>query len=755
MATVAEKSKPIPSWKGQIAQLRRQIRTHILLKGMAVFCVTVAVGFWVSFVVDWIWEPPLEVRVALLIGLIPLSLWIVWQFSLNRLCVPLSDSSMALLLERRYPMLQERLLTVIQLDGLADESDTFDPRLLSHVGNELEPLFPLANPQKVLSTRPLVRAFSAVLFLLLTILTFCLLQSAEVEVWAARNLAFQDVRWPRATRIQVDGFIAGDDGVRMKKVARGGQVNVRVRADLEYELPQRVEIHFASDDGRERKMGMTRLKGAIPGRDASQEYEYVFKNIRASTPLAIVAYSNRLFSKADRIDNLRIDAVESPALVDVQLHYSYPDYLRKPPATGSIRLNEPIPLGTTVHVVGQSNKPLSRAGLRQTLRDGSTIDKQIAIDQKNADKIEVHLPSVQMDTQLDFQLFDVDQIENVEPLRLVLRTLEDALPEINVGLEGIGKSITPLARVPIRGMVTDDYGVAEARIAYAIDSGSENYMPLTLSEKGELGGSDPYAFEIEALQLQPGQTLSVQLQASDYCDLRDELKYGEGSKYTLKIVTESQLRAELETREKILRRRMETILSEAQRMEDSLKRMHSESTKAAQVENSNKESASDRKSSIRMVRIESALDSADRMRHETANVAIEFERILIELRNNRVAFLGELEQRIGGRIIDPLRRISMDAFPVLEQSLRQVREDIANDVSFATPLSTTQKNLRSILQQMQNVLENMLKLQRFNEVLTDLRKIIDAQQRVSQQTLQQRQRLEKQLKEQLKKGLLD
>ena len=119
--------------------------------------------------------------------------------------------------------------------------------------------------------------------------------------------------------------------------------------------------------------------------------------------------------------------------------------------------------------------------MRQTLRDGSTIDKQIAIDQKNADKIEVRLPSVQMDTQLDFQLFDVDQIENVEPLRLVLRTLEDALPEINVGLEGIGKSITPLARVPIRGMVTDDHGVAEARIAYTVDGGSENYIPLKLS----------------------------------------------------------------------------------------------------------------------------------------------------------------------------------------------------------------------------------------------------------------------------------
>ena len=60
-----------------------------------------------------------------------------------------------------------------------------------------------------------------------------------------------------------------------------------------------------------------------------------------------------------------------------------------------------------------------------------------------------------------------------------------------------------------------------------------------------------------------------------------------------------------------------------------------------------------------------------------------------------------------------------------------------------------------MLRQMQGVLENMLKLQRFNEVLAELRKIIDAQQRVAQQTLEQRQLLEKQLKEQLKKDLLD
>ena len=56
---------------------------------------------------------------------------------------------------------------------------------------------------------------------------------------------------------------------------------------------------------------------------------------------------------------------------------------------------------------------------------------------------------------------------------------------------------------------------------------------------------------------------------------------------------------------------------------------------------------------------------------------------------------------------------------------------------------------------MKQVLENMLKLQQFNEVLADLRKIIDAQQRVSRQTLEQRKRLEQQLKDQLKKDLLE
>ena len=752
MATVTQNNQATPGWAGEIAQLRRRIRGHILIQSLAILCTMLAVGFWCSFALDWLWEPTIKIRIALLSIFIPIGLWVVWRFSLSRLGVPLPDSSMALLLERNYPFLQERLLTIIQLTGDKEEDREFDPRLLEHVSHELESLFPLTGPRRILNSRPLLRSFVWSSSLAFSILVFYLLQPTLVQIWASRNLAFRDVRWPRATQIRVEGFVVGEDGVRRKKVARGGEVSLTVRADLAYELPERVEILFNTVDGRARRVGMTRLKAAIPGRDTDQEYAYVFKNVRASTPLSIVARSGRLFSKPDRIDGLQIDAVESPALVDIQLHYTFPGYLKMPPETGSVRLNEPIPRGTRVQLVGQSNKPLSRAILRRSEIGGEASEQQIEVDRENAEMIDIDLSAVNQDTRLDFRLFDKDHIENVNPVRLVLRTLEDALPEVDVAPVGIGKSITPMAVIPLQGGVRDDYGVAETRVVYAVDGGADTFLPASLPTNGTWEAENPFAFEIEPLQLQPGQTLSLQVQARDFCDLRDMPTYGEGAKYSLKIVTESQLRAELESREKILRRRMETIFSEAQRMEDSLARLDSG---PADTDSLSGDSAIDRRDSIRMVRIESALESADRMRHETANVALEFERILTELRNNRVAFLNELEQRIGGRIIDPLRRIASESFPELEQSLQLVRGKIIDADSFSTPLAAARGDVRLILQQMQQVLENMLKLQRFNEVLADLRKIIDAQQRVSQQTLEQRKRLEQQLKDQLKKDLLE
>jgi hypothetical protein len=416
-----------------------------------------------------------------------------------------------------------------------------------------------------------------------------------------------------------------------------------------------------------------------------------------------------------------------------------------------------------VRALGRANKPLRSATYRKLPTTAESVGTSIPITEHDRQSFEVDLGVVGEDTQVDFQLLDIEGITNQQPIRLLLRVTPDEKPVVSIELSGIGKSITPFAALPIRGVVNDDHGVAKTWFDFYVDGASEQRLDFTLPDSGQLDDAERLAFDVEPWQLQPGQRLSLQVKAADHCDLRAEPLIGESNRYQLRVVTESQLRADLETRERLLRRRFETILAELRRMDDSLKRMVPLDPEVLETglpagETKTVESGSvgpGRAVSIRLVRVEAAIQSSDRMRHETASIAEEFARILTELKNNRVSFIEELERRIDDQIVTPLNTITSQQFPRFDRELQKLRE-VAGDTGKLTPeVDRSRKQLRRIISRMDQVLESMLKLQRFNEVLADLRKIIEAQRQVSRQTLEQRRLLEKQLKEQLKKDLLD
>ena len=126
-----------------------------------------------------------------------------------------------------------------------------------------------------------------------------------------------------------------------------------------------------------------------------------------------------------------------------------------------------------------------------------------------------------------------------------------------------------------------------------------------------------------------------------------------------------------------------------------------------------------------------------------------------ELKNNKVAFFEELERRIGGGIVVPLNQIVDQQFLQFDRDLKRLRHALEDQQSLFAEIESSQQQLSKIIRALENVLKNMLDLQKFNELLADLRKIIHGHKQVSKQTQEQRQLLEKQLKEQLKKGLLD
>ena len=90
-----------------------------------------------------------------------------------------------------------------------------------------------------------------------------------------------------------------------------------------------------------------------------------------------------------------------------------------------------------------------------------------------------------------------------------------------------------------------------------------------------------------------------------------------------------------------------------------------------------------------------------------------------------------------------------------EQQLEQMRGVLDEEGQRVARAVEARRQVNTVLAEMQRILTNMLELQKFNDVLANLRRIIKDHKRISELTAQERERLLKELKDKLKRGLLD
>jgi hypothetical protein len=255
------------------------------------------------------------------------------------------------------------------------------------------------------------------------------------------------------------------------------------------------------------------------------------------------------------------------------------------------------------------------------------------------------------------------------------------------------------------------------------------------------------------LELQPKQKLHWAVQAADACALEDGPNVGSSQRYVLEVVTAEQLRAMLEARELTLRRRFETIIEEltdTRNMLSGIEMLPSRAaveTKPATVPEGNEPGDDDAtkpaasSAASKALQVERVLQNSQRSSHETLQVALAFDEIREEMINNRVD-TEELKARLKEGVADPLRRIVESRFTILEESLRQLAA-VLGDPNAAVPAQAKAvAEADAILVEMQQVLDKMLELETFNEVLDMLRQIIEAQEKVNAETKQkQKQKL--------------
>jgi len=246
--------------------------------------------------------------------------------------------------------------------------------------------------------------------------------------------------------------------------------------------------------------------------------------------------------------------------------------------------------------------------------------------------------------------------------------------------------------------------------------------------------------------LEPGERLTLAVAANDAYDLEDKPHTGSSPRFVLEVVTESQLRSLLEKKELALRQRYEAIYEKMVGTRELLDRIQTPSPTLASSPKNVQDDEQKRQQKRDQLRLEGALQNVSQLAHETLGVAEGFQQIVFELVNNRVD-TEQLKQRLEQGIVLPLREIGGQAMPQLEGQLEATQAAFQQISGSEESLRRTKAECDEVLEVMKQVLDRMLELESYNELVELLRGIVHDQEKLNDHTKEQR-------RQQLR-GLLD
>jgi hypothetical protein len=715
----------------KVSRLRRLVRMYVLLEGIVGVAIVVGSAFWLGLAIDWTFEPSTTGRGILWVLAAALAAGVAYRLVLRRLFAQLPDDSLALMVERHYPQFDEALVTTIQASH-RERGSAYQQELIRQTGESAAAAVPGVSLRRILDWRPLRRKFFTALGLAGSVAGFALSQQDAFATWI-RRMTLSEEAWPRKVALSVEGFEIRQ-GERTVHVAQGDEFEVNVLASIVdgHEAPQSVQIRWWMEPQDIRGGGpMVQIGEAVPGRDTAQRYRY---NFEVSSDLRF-----DVIGGDDRIENLRLRAVPRPVVRAIQLQCEYPAYMQRAARSLSFTDQVAVPEGSrgTCRVV--ASKPLTHVRAHEI---ASQQDLPVTIREDDPSQFEIELSQITTDRSLAITMSDEEGVENREPYRVAITVVPDKVPEVSVQLSGISTAVTPTARIPVVGRMSDDYGLQQYWYSYQVDDAPQRRRNPVAGVAGkfeirafapfDLAEVDPQTQE-PLLRVSPGEKLVLSLRARDGYDLTETPHVGSSQRFSLDVVTASQLRGILERRELGLRQRFEAIYEKMLGTQELLDRIDAASA-GAQDEDSVRQRD--------LSRLTGARQNATQLAFETLGVAEGFEEIVAELVNNRID-TQQLTERLLGGVAEPLGEIGRQLLPELEKRLSEATAAYASEPSAAPDrLGAARLQAANVAAAMQDVLDHMLELESYNELVELLRKIIQQQQELNEQTkTQQRSRL--------------
>ena len=525
-----------PELNSLLSDLRGRIRRYVLMEGTTLVLAVLGVLFWLSLGVDHLWfqmsslELPVWFRAMFdlaAVGLVA-ALFVVWV--VLRSVIGFRAHGLALVLEKRFPELNDRLITAVEFaETHSSQQSELSEAMLTRTIDDVVTATQKIDVTAVFNRGPMRKAMTSAAVLLVSIVTLGVMNQEALATWRDSFLSLSPEYWNRESDLTIHVIAQPGDLVRdfkdaSYKHARGSDLTILVKTKDGSKVPDRVQLAYRMETGG---------RGTVLFSKLDREFRHTITAVLEDLEFRV--YGGDFVTRQP----YRIHVVDPPRLEQINLACNYPSYTgkQKKPKDGkptrdivSVRGTQvALPAETEFLLQAQCNKSLASTRIQfgnfemvvdrtaegisgqimertedgelvgNSELDSGRIKQWISSDGKlltipfvlssqesevAKDRIEeITTPFgypfvIAPDTQVRIFLEDTDEILTSEPARLLINGLPDTPPQVETKLRGIGTSITRKASIPIIGRIMDDYGISDLKFEFQVNDGDWKYLPL-------------------------------------------------------------------------------------------------------------------------------------------------------------------------------------------------------------------------------------------------------------------------------------
>lgn len=770
-------------------ELRSAVYRYLTIDGLARLAGGLSLAYWIILGMDFLPvqfgypEMPFLPRAIVLALWASFGIWLVRKYLINRLRVSISDESLFLLIERRYPEFEDRLLTMssageFESDGFthdATEGVSQDRRrtMACLIEDDVNSQLSRVESDKILN-RP--RLMGVVALCLLPVIGLGMagwFLPSVLSTSLSRTFLLSAIQYERQTTIvQVvvrnvptnDGilqlFPAVDQEFEVGQpliFAQDGGIQLRILAQTKRPKNQNVrcKVSYLLNDGKSGSVDLTPIKRSEQG-----EISFVADN----DFMGRISISGQFWIRIDDANQgpYSFRCLPAPKVSTAEASVNYPAYLSQSAifedSVQPFVNNSSFPVGTKLK--------FNLRFAEQELSTSSSPEEQL-VDAKvwfksDVEQSRIQVPTVvkqdrltfQLEVARDVELFVAAQDKNglisANPFRISFNAVQDRPPMVSVSTDGLGSAVTKnsLIRLLVEG--EDEFGIrngqTQCRFSLANEDIVQNFewdvdrSKMITVDLLELRRAGKISISDQDLKKSPKVFFTVSL-----FDFNPDHPPSVGQTFEFDVVDEKRFLQLIEQEEAGLRKRLEDVYDEFEGTRPLYANLLSGAEKATKTMDS-----TEHKKYLEnaLVYIQQTRLQVQKSARDISGVCNAFLLLIKQLENNRLT-VKQKQLDLAEKVAGPLRSFGsqdLDDFMARTERTAESWSKYVEDPSrFAGEQLVDQtenliKRHNELLSKFDRILQEIVKFESQNELLDSIRLLIDEQEKLLEATQKERDR---------------